>query len=54
MLRMKNSELEFGQRVVHPRWHIDDEAVGEDALGDRLATNQGFMRGGNVEDRSTD
>ena len=54
MLRMKNSELEVGQRVVHPGRHIDHEAVGEDALGDRLATNERFMRDGNVERRRAD
>ena len=46
---MKNSELEFGQRVVDARRDIDHEAIGEDPLGDRLAADKGFMRGGNVE-----
>ena len=49
ILRMKNSELEFGQRVVDPGRHVDDQAVGEDPLRHRLAAHQRFMGGGDVE-----
>ncbi len=49
MLRMKNSELEFGQRVIDPRRHVDDEPVGVDSLRDRLAAHQRRMGRGDVE-----
>ena len=51
---MKNSELEFGQRMVHTRGNIDDEAVGKYPLGHCLTANQRLMCGGNVEHRRID
>ncbi len=51
MLRMKNSELEFGKRMIDPGRDVDHQAVGQDALGHGLTADQGVMGGGDVENR---
>ena len=42
------------QRMVNASRNVDDQAIGEDSLGDGLAANQSLMRRGNVEHRGTD
>ena len=49
ILRMKNSELEFGQRVVDPGRHVDHQAVGVDPLRHRLPAHERFMGVGDIE-----
>ena len=54
MLRMKNSELEFGKRVIDAGRHVDHQTVGQDALRHGLPAHERVMGGGDVEDRGVD
>ena len=51
---MKNSELEFGKRVIDPGRDVDHQTVGQNALGHGLTADEGVVSGGDVEYRCVD